>query len=77
MDVGPVWATEIRHAAAAGLDVDVVEPGEGLDQRGQINYFACRLKRARHPENGDRFLDFLASAEAREIYEEYGFVGER
>jgi len=74
VDVGPVWATEIIHARQTGLAVDVVEPGEHLDQRGRINYFICRLKDAPHPGNAEKFLDFIKSARAQGIYEAHGFV---
>jgi len=74
VDVGPVWATEIAHARQEGLAVDVVEPGEDLDQRGHINYYMCRLKGAGHPENSEKFLDFIKSPEAQGIYEKSGFV---
>lgn len=74
VDVGPVWATEIMHARRQGLAADVVEPGEHLDQRAGINYYICRLKNAAHPENAEKFLDFIKSARAQGIYEAYGFV---
>lgn len=74
VDVGPVWATEITHARQVGLAVDVVQPGEDLDQRASINYYMCRLKNAGHPENGEKFLDFIKSARAQGIYEKTGFV---
>ncbi len=74
VDVGPVWATEIIHARQTGLAVDVVEPGEHLDQRGRINYYICRLRNASHPGNAEKFLDFIRSARAQGIYEAYGFV---
>jgi molybdate transport system substrate-binding protein len=74
VDVGPVWATEIIHARQTGLAMEVVEPGEHLDQRGRINYFICRLKNAPHPGNAEKFLDFIKSPRAQRIYEAYGFV---
>ncbi|MDY6951624.1 MAG: substrate-binding domain-containing protein [Thermodesulfobacteriota bacterium] len=74
VDVGPVWATEMAHARQAGLSADVVEPGEDLDQRDSINYYMCHLKDAGHPENGERFLDFIRSPRAQSIYEKSGFV---
>ena len=39
VDVRPLWATEAIHAKASGLSFDVVEPGEGLDQRNRINSY--------------------------------------
>jgi len=73
VDVGPVWATEVIHAQSTDLEFDVVEPGKDLDQRDKINYFVCRLKRAPHPENADKFYDFIRSGSAQGIYEKFGF----
>jgi ABC-type molybdate transport system substrate-binding protein len=74
VDVGPVWATEVIHAQQGNLLVDMVEPGEGFDQRDRINYYICRLKRATHPQNAEKFLDFIKSPQAQEIYASCGFV---
>jgi ABC-type molybdate transport system substrate-binding protein len=74
VDVGPVWATEITHARAIGLPIDAVEPGEKFDQRERINYYVCRLKAARNPENAEKFLVFISSSRAQAIYESHGFV---
>ncbi len=74
VDVGPVWATEIKHAKQNNLPGDVVEPGEGLDQREKINYYICPLKGSANPENGEKFLKFIQSSAAQGIYEKYGFV---
>jgi ABC-type molybdate transport system substrate-binding protein len=74
VDVGPVWATETIHAKASGLSFDVVEPGEELDQRNHINYYICKLKHARHPENADKFIEFIRSSDGQQIYQKYGFL---
>ena len=74
VDVGPVWATEVIHARQSKLSIDMVEPGEDMDQRDRINYYICRLRNAAHPENAGRFLDFIKSARAQGIYEAHGFV---
>lgn len=74
VDVGPVWATEILHARQTKLAVDMVDPGKGLDQRGEINYYICNLKGSGNPENGAKFLEFIRSPMAQGIYERYGFV---
>lgn len=73
-DVGPVWATEFVHARAEGLPVDVVEPGEELDQRDKVCYYICRLESGTNPDNGERFVDFITGDGARAIYSSYGFV---
>ncbi len=74
VDVGPVWATEILHARATGLKIDGIAPGKHLDQRDRVNYYIAQLKEARNPENADKFIRFIASPTAREIYSNYGFV---
>jgi len=74
VDVGPVWATEIQHARRTRQSVDVIEPGEGLDQRERINYYMCKLQGSANPENGTRFMEFIKSPAAQSIYAKYGFV---
>lgn len=74
VDVGPVWATEVVNAIKQGLKVGLVDPGEKLDQRDKVNYFITKLKKAPNPENAKKFLDFIKSKEAQEIYKNYGFV---
>jgi molybdate transport system substrate-binding protein len=73
-DAGPVWATEVINARREGLRVEAVEPGEGLDQRNRVNYFITKLRNAPNPGNADRFLDFMKSAQAQEVYGRFGFV---
>ena len=77
VDAGPVWATEAAYAKASGLSIEVVEPGEDLDQRERIKYYICKLKHAPHPENAGRFIDFITSPAAGRIYEKYGFTPPR
>ncbi len=74
VDVGPVWATEVRHAKSSGLAFGVVEPGEDLDQREEINYYVCKLSNVPNPENAQKFLDFITSPSAQNIYKRYGFL---
>ena len=74
VDVGPVWATEAAHARSQRLPVDIVDPGPGLDQRNEINYYIAKLTRAPHAENADHFLRFMTSGRARAIYTKYGFI---
>lgn len=74
IDAGPVWATEAIHARTTGLAFDIVEPGPALDQRDQVNYYVARLQNAPNPSNADRFIDFILSRKAREIYESSGFI---
>ncbi|NOY65394.1 MAG: ABC transporter substrate-binding protein [Nitrospirae bacterium] len=74
VDVGPVWATEAVYARSQGLNFEVIEPGERLDQRNRVNYYITRLNNAPHPENAEKFISFILSDEAQKIYKKYGFV---
>jgi ABC-type molybdate transport system substrate-binding protein len=74
VDVGPVWATEVVNAVREGMDVEAIEPGEGLDQRESVNYYITRLKRGKNPGNAEKFIAFIRSRRAQEIYRSFGFV---
>lgn len=72
--VGPVWATEFINAERQGLKVEAIEPGEKLDQRDKVNYFITKLKDCLNPSNAEKFLDFIKSRKAQELYSKYGFI---
>lgn len=74
VDVGPVWYTEYVHAKNQGYPFEIIEPGEKYDQRDKVNYYAVMLKNAPNPENARKFLDFLKSRRAKEIFRKYGFL---
>lgn len=74
VDVGPVWATEYINARREGLMFECIEPGQDLDQRDKIDYFITVLKNAPNPSNAAKFLDFIRSSPAWNIYKKYGFV---
>jgi len=77
VDVGPVWATEAVYATSVGLACEVVEPGEEFDQRHKINYYVCHLTRGPHPDNARKFIDFIFSPKAQQIYKKFGFPPHR
>ena len=74
VDVAPVWATEAVHARATGLPFEEINPGSNLDQRSKVVYYACRLDRAPHPENAEKFWGFLRSKTAWDIFGSHGFL---
>lgn len=74
VDVGVVWATEVKFAYAQGLDLEGIDLPAKLDQRDKINYYACLLTQAKHKLLGKAFLEFLQSREAKELYIKYGFL---
>jgi len=74
VDVGPVWASEIIGARLEGQAVDEVPPGPELDQRSRVNYYITKMLRSKNPQNADRFIAFIQSGAASDIYREYGFT---
>ncbi len=77
VDVGPVWLTEAVQAQATQLAVDVVEPGQKLDQREKINYYICGPRNSLHPQNAQKFIDFILSPIGQDIYKKFGFLPHR
>jgi molybdate transport system substrate-binding protein len=73
-DVGPVWATEVAHARQQGLPLDGVGVGTELDQRNNVNYFACPIATGRNRNKGLAFLTFLKTRTAQDIFRYYGFT---
>ncbi len=77
VDVGPVWVTEAVQAQTNRLAFDVIEPGAELDQRDEINYYICGLKNSSHPQNAQKFIDFILSPVGQDIYKKFGFLPHR
>jgi molybdate transport system substrate-binding protein len=73
-DVGPVWATEVAYARQQGLPLAGVEVGTDLDQRNNVNYFACPINTGRNRNNGRAFLTFLKTRAAQDIFKGFGFT---
>ena len=73
-DAGPVWWAEIQRAESLGLALEGVDPGPGLDRREAIAYYATGLKNSPNTENASRFLQFLSSDAAREVFQRHGFL---
>jgi ABC-type molybdate transport system substrate-binding protein len=74
VDVGPVWATEIRHARSEGLPIDAVDPGAAYDQRDRVVYYIAPLIDAPRPDAAARFCRFITGDRAQAIYRQFGFT---
>ncbi|MFP3982885.1 MAG: molybdate ABC transporter substrate-binding protein [Desulfurivibrionaceae bacterium] len=73
-DAGPVWYTEIIEAGRVGLEVQGVEVAREFDQRDAVNYFIAPLHTGRNQDNTEKFLHFIKSEPAREIFRKFGFI---
>jgi len=72
-DVGIVWTTEVVHAKTEGRKIDGVAIPAPLNKEEKVGYAIGKLKAGRNQANADRFLAYLATDPAQEIYTEYGF----
>jgi len=73
-DVGIVWTTEVKHAATENRNVEGVSIPAPYNMGHKVGYAIGILKNGRNQENAKRYLDYLASDAAQNIYASYGFV---
>ena len=73
-DVGIVWTTEVKHAQAQGRNVEGVAIPEPYNKADKVGYAIGTLKDGRNQKNAVRYLDYLKTADAQNIYAKYGFV---
>lgn len=73
-DVGIVWTTEVVEAKKHGRKIDGVAIPAPLDKADKVGYAIGVLNTGRNPDNGARYLAYLATPEAQGIYAKYGFV---
>jgi ABC-type molybdate transport system substrate-binding protein len=76
-DVGIVWKTEVMEALRQGAQIEGVELPASDSLRDKVSYTVGALENARHRENADRYLAFLATKVAQDAYASFGFVKAR
>jgi ABC-type molybdate transport system substrate-binding protein len=73
-DVGIVWVTEVSHAKREGRPVDGVSIPAPLNKQDKVGYAIGPMLNGRNKTNARRFLLYLASDDAQNIYSSYGFI---
>ncbi len=73
-DVGIVWTTEIVHAKAQNRPIDGIAIPAPLNKQDKVGYAIGKLKTGRNQENADKYLAYLATNDAQNIYAKYGFL---
>lgn len=73
-DVGIVWTTEVQHALREGRKVEGVAIPEPYNMSHKVGYAIGILKTGRNRENAARYLEYLATDTAQDIYASYGFI---
>ncbi|MBV9270555.1 MAG: extracellular solute-binding protein [Candidatus Eremiobacteraeota bacterium] len=67
LDCGFFYSTELHDAQLVAIELP---PGANLD--GDIQYAIAILRDAPHPQNAQRFVDFILHGDGRAILEQYG-----
>jgi len=73
-DVGIVWVTEVSHARREGRPIDGVSIPAPLNKQDKVGYAIGPMLNGRNQTNARRFLLYLASDDAQNIYSSYGFI---
>ena len=73
-DVGIVWTTEVKHALRTGRNVEGVSIPAPLNKQAKVGYAIGKLDKGKNQKNADRFLSYLGTAAAQDIYASYGFL---
>jgi ABC-type molybdate transport system substrate-binding protein len=73
-DVGIVWTTEVIEAKAEGRAIEGVPIPDGLNKKDEVGYAIGALATGRNPYNAMRFLSYLATDRAQNIYAKHGFI---
>jgi len=73
-DVGIVWTTEVSHGLAENRAIEGVAIESPYNMQDKVGYAIGVLNTGRNRANASRYLDYLATDDAQNIYASYGFV---
>jgi len=72
-DVGIVWATEVQHAKDTGRKLEGVKIANKYNMGDKVGYAIGVLKTGNNTYNALRYLSYLSTQNAQNIYAKYGF----
>jgi len=72
-DVGIVWATEVVEGVRKGRDVEGVSIPAPYNMAHKVAYAIGVLVDGRNQLNANRYMNYLATSAAQNIYASYGF----
>lgn len=73
-DTGIVWTTEVAYAKRQGRPLEGVSIPAPYNKQAKVGYAIGPMLKARNMNNAKRFLQYLATKDAQNIYAGYGFV---
>lgn len=73
-DTGIVWTTEVAYAKRQGRPLDGVSIPAPYNKQDKVSYAIGPMLKARNMKNANRYLEYLATNDAQDIYAGYGFI---
>lgn len=73
-DTGIVWTTEVAYAKRKGRPLEGVSIPAPYNKQDKVGYAIGPLLKGRNMKNARRFLEYLATKGAQDIYAGYGFL---
>jgi len=73
-DVGIVWTTEVLEAKKHNRAIDGVAIADKYNKGDKVGYAISALNTGRNQANAKKYLDYLSTDAAQNIYASYGFV---
>ncbi|MDH5229048.1 MAG: substrate-binding domain-containing protein [Gammaproteobacteria bacterium] len=73
-DVGIVWTTEVVEAKTDKRNIEGVSIPAPYNKESKVGYAIGTLKEGRNQANAKRYLEYLATDDAQNIYAKYGFL---
>ncbi|MEJ2686806.1 MAG: substrate-binding domain-containing protein [Gammaproteobacteria bacterium] len=73
-DVGIVWTTEVAYGKSQGRPIDGVAIPAPHNMQAKVGYAIGAMKKGRNQDNAKRFLAYLGTDAAQNIYAKHGFI---
>jgi len=73
-DTGLVWTTEVAYAKIQNRPIDGVIINPPYNQQSKVDYVIGAMLKAKNSANAHRFIKYMASKAAQDIYISYGFI---
>lgn len=73
-DVGIVWTTEVAYAKKENRALEGVAIAAPYNMQAEVAYAIGPMLKGRNQENAKRFMAYLATEAAQNIYASYGFI---
>ena len=73
-DVGIVWTTEVIEAVKENRGIEGVAIPDQYNKVDKVGYAIGVLKEGKNQENAQKYMDYLKTDDAQNIYASYGFI---